>query len=337
MNLPASFLAAVFLGLTASDASSMQLTIDFSATNNPSSLGGLGSGQSFFPEDVVGYMNTPTLDLIGLSFWTGNLGGTGHATTYIAVYDGDPDTANLIGSSSNFVDTSSAAGLANYTELAWTFDSLRLNAGTEYWCVLSSSPMDVNPTNTVPRSLQEFDGQTAPNDAYRGTSIIANRAPHTESKDLRFLATFADPGAGLGTSYCTANPNSTGQSARIRATGSATAADNDVTLLADSLPQLAFCFFITSQAQGFVMNPGGSSGNLCLSGAVGRYVGSGQIQNSGLGGMISLPLDLTATPTPTGFVSVMASETWSFQAWYRDSSPSGPTSNFTDGYSVTFQ
>ncbi|MEM9381165.1 MAG: hypothetical protein AAGB93_14530, partial [Planctomycetota bacterium] len=88
--------------------------------------------------------------------------------------------------------------------------------------------------------------------------------------------------------------------------------------------------------QGFVPNPGGSSGNLCLGGAIGRYVGPGQIQNSGGSGEISLTLDLTRHPTPSGLVSVQPGETWSFTAWFRDAGSSGATSNFGDGYAISF-
>ncbi len=36
-----------------------------------------------------------------------------------------------------------------------------------------------------------------------------------------------------------------------------------------------------STVGGFVASPNGSQGNLCLAGSIGRYVGAGQIQNSG--------------------------------------------------------
>ncbi len=145
-----------------------------------------------------------------------------------------------------------------------------------------------------------------------------------------------EPASTIGTPYCTANANSTGVGAAMSASGSATASNNSLTLTASSMPTQAFGFFIVSQSQGFVANPGGSSGNLCLSGAIGRYVGSGQIQNSGSAGSISLPLDLTATPQPSGFVSVLQGEAWSFQCWFRDSSMAGPTSNFTNGLEIDF-
>ncbi|MEM9379636.1 MAG: hypothetical protein AAGB93_06755 [Planctomycetota bacterium] len=144
-------------------------------------------------------------------------------------------------------------------------------------------------------------------------------------------------GGGFGVPYCNAAPNSTGVAGTTRGTGSTVASANNVTLEAASLPTNAFGFFLTSQSQGFVQMPGGSSGNLCLGGNIGRYVGSGQILNSGNNGMFVLQLDLTQTPTPNGLVSVQAGETWNFTAWFRDSVGGTATSNFTDGLSVAFQ
>ena len=144
--------------------------------------------------------------------------------------------------------------------------------------------------------------------------------------------------SGIGVSYCgPAVANSTGSSAEISASGSAVASDNNLTLTADILPTNAFGFFLTSMTQGLVMGPGGSQGNLCLGGSIGRYVGPGQIQNSGATGSFSLALDLTQHPTPMGFVTVMGGQTWNFQAWYRDSVGGMATSNFTDGLSISFQ
>ena len=110
-----------------------------------------------------------------------------------------------------------------------------------------------------------------------------------------------------------------------------------VTLVANQLPQQVTGFFLASRTQEFTANPGGSHGDLCVGGEIGRFVGPGQIQNSGSSGTFQLALDLTRTPQPTGFVSVTPSETWNFQAWHRDSSVGIPLSNFTDAVSVTFQ
>lgn len=144
-------------------------------------------------------------------------------------------------------------------------------------------------------------------------------------------------GSGFGTNYCSTNPNSNGTEGVMSAAGSLTVADNDLTLTASSISRLAFGFFIVSRTEGFVSNPAGSAGNLCLGGAIGRYVGPGQIQNSGLAAEINLTVDLTMIPQPLGFEFVSPGDTWSFQLWHRDADSSGaPTSNFTDGLRLTF-
>ncbi|MGK0218314.1 MAG: V8-like Glu-specific endopeptidase, partial [Planctomycetota bacterium] len=76
----------------------------------------------------------------------------------------------------------------------------------------------------------------------------------------------------IGTVYCSpAVTNSTGMPGAIAASGSVQAATNDVTLVASDLPSNQFGFFLNSMMQGFAANPGGSQGNLCLAGSIGRY------------------------------------------------------------------
>jgi len=142
-------------------------------------------------------------------------------------------------------------------------------------------------------------------------------------------------GFGVGTNYCVANNNSTGAPAAIRGTGSATRALNNLGLVCSGLPANTLGFFLTSTTQGFTATPGGSAGNLCLGGAIGRY--SQLVQNSGAAGSISLALNLGALPTPTGPVSGAAGQTWNFQCWYRDAVGGTATSNFSNGLSVTLQ
>jgi len=141
----------------------------------------------------------------------------------------------------------------------------------------------------------------------------------------------------LGTNYCTANNNSTGTTGLMTATGSAMVASNNVMLNASRLSLNSFGFFLTSRTQGFVANPGGSSGNLCVGGAIGRFVGPGQIKNSGTSGAINLAINVNAMPSPVGPVAAMAGETWNFQAWHRDTNAGAPTSNFTNGLALLFQ
>ncbi len=138
----------------------------------------------------------------------------------------------------------------------------------------------------------------------------------------------------LGTRYCTpAVPNSSGQSAVISACGSDLADGGYFMLHATDLPLNQIGYFLASETQGFTANPGGSQGNLCLSGNIGRF--SQQIQSSGAAGSFTIQVDLTSIPTNPP-QSVIAGQTWNFQAWFRDMNP-GPTSNFTDGVSIAFE
>jgi FG-GAP repeat len=138
----------------------------------------------------------------------------------------------------------------------------------------------------------------------------------------------------IGVPYCgPAVSNSTGAPAALVAFGSRVAAAGRLRLVADSLPPERFAYFLTSAAAGFVAGPGGSQGNLCLSGPIGRFVQD--VANSGPLGRLVLEVDISALPLnpPHG---VAPGETWRFQAWFRDVNP-GPTSNFTDGVAVSFR
>ncbi|MEM9382236.1 MAG: hypothetical protein AAGB93_19935 [Planctomycetota bacterium] len=143
--------------------------------------------------------------------------------------------------------------------------------------------------------------------------------------------------AAIGTNYCATNPNSTGASGKMAAFGSVFVIANSLELTAFDLPNTAFGYFLVGEDRGFVANPGGSQGNLCIGGSVGRYVGPGQIQNTGQTGSFALVLDITMTPQPNGFVSIQSGETWRFQAWHRDSVGGAAVSNFTDGLEIAFQ
>jgi len=143
-------------------------------------------------------------------------------------------------------------------------------------------------------------------------------------------------GGGIGLNYCTANPNSTGATGVISATGSASIGANNLTLVASALPNNAFGFFVTSPLTASIPNPGGSAGVLCVGSPIGRYVGPGQIKNSGGTGSFSLLIDLNQIPTPTGPTAAVAGQTRNFQAWHRDVVAGSATSNFTNGLAVTF-
>jgi hypothetical protein len=141
-------------------------------------------------------------------------------------------------------------------------------------------------------------------------------------------------GPTLGANYCTAAANSTGVPAEIFASGSRFVVDNDFDLVGIQLPLNSNGYFIVAPTQAFVPSAGGSSGNLCVGSPTGRY--RAQLANSGIFGVINLAVDLTAIPQPNGNVVVQPGETWNFQLWFRDSVLGFATSNFTDGYTITF-
>ena len=151
--------------------------------------------------------------------------------------------------------------------------------------------------------------------------------------DFEVIETVCEDNSGPGDNYCVANVNSTGLPAAIGATGSEFVVDNDLTLIATQMPPNKFGYFLTSQTQGLVFNPGGSQGILCLGGTIVRYAQS--VLSTGSTGEFSLQIDLTNIPPPHN-APVMAGETWNFQTWYRDNNPD-QTSNFSDGLSITFQ
>ena len=157
------------------------------------------------------------------------------------------------------------------------------------------------------------------------------------SRDTEFDVLVVPDGGLLGSTYCTpSNVNSSGMPGVLLVGGSDSVAANGLTLLASDLPTNQFGFFLNSLSQGFIANPGGSQGNLCLTSGIGRYSRPGEIKNSGACGSFALDVDLTNTPTPLGSVGIQPGETWNFQAWFRDQNPTN-TSNFTDAVTVTFQ
>ena len=132
-------------------------------------------------------------------------------------------------------------------------------------------------------------------------------------------------------------PNSKGSPGSITVLGFEVLFFNDVDLTARALPTGSFGFFITSLTQGFTPIVPNSEGTLCVAGNVGRFVGPGQIQSSGSAGALTLSIDLSSHPTPTGLVAVQPGQTWHYQLWYRDAVGGQTTSNFTDAVAVTFQ
>jgi hypothetical protein len=139
---------------------------------------------------------------------------------------------------------------------------------------------------------------------------------------------------------CASNPNSTGVNSSMVVSGSPSVAADSVTLTA-TVTANSFGFFITSQDVGFVANPGGSQGNICLGANIGRFQnlaalsdGAGMIEISTTAGQWTL----NNIPQGSGPYMAQVGGTAHFQCWHRDTDPMGmPSSNFTDGVVVTWQ
>jgi len=114
----------------------------------------------------------------------------------------------------------------------------------------------------------------------------------------------------------------------ISADGNSHASRNCLHLLASDLAPNQFGYFLLSQVQTLIAQPGASVGNLCVGSPFGRF--RSQIGNSGLAGELAIDVDLFNVPQ---FGSIAAGDTWNFQAWFRDV---GGTSNFTDALEILF-
>lgn len=136
--------------------------------------------------------------------------------------------------------------------------------------------------------------------------------------------------------YCPAVANSTGEPAIVTAQGSRSVLINQLVLDVWQLPRQTLGMFAVNRTAGFVARAGGSHGNLCLGGGIGRYDRPGQIQSSGAAGHVTMAADLASIPTPAGFVAALPGETWRFTYWYRDVVGGQATSNFSDAVAVTF-
>jgi hypothetical protein len=145
-------------------------------------------------------------------------------------------------------------------------------------------------------------------------------------------------GGSIGSPVCVPVPNSTGQPALTTASGSLVAGANSLRLTTRQLPAGTLGYYVNSRTPGFVANPGGSAGNLCIADpvAMGRHdVGA---MMSSAAGTNFLDLDLTSVPMqPIGPMAVSAGETWYWQFWYRDTVSGVATSNFCDAIELTFQ
>ena len=271
-------------------------------------------------------------------------GAAGVFSVHAADLDGDGDPDVLSANDGPFFSVDKVAWYENLTFSDCNgngiHDPIDLSSGFSLDCNLNGTPDECE---IASGEALDCNGNGVPDscDLAAGSESDCNQNGVPDScelldpaRDLN-LSGVLDECEAIGSRYCTASANSSGLPGELSILGSPLLLQDDVTLIAHQLPLQTFGLFLTSRTPASINPVNGSQGTLCVSGSVGRYVGPGQIVNSGTIGAVALPIDLAAMPTPTGLVAATTFSTWYFQLWYRDANP-GPTSNFTDAVLVTF-
>ncbi|MEL6713220.1 MAG: hypothetical protein AAFP86_05565 [Planctomycetota bacterium] len=139
--------------------------------------------------------------------------------------------------------------------------------------------------------------------------------------------------ATLGAVECPGVANATGRPGELRAVGLSAASGNRVLLSLRDLPP-GLCYLpLVSRDAGFTANPGGSAGNLCLAGTIGRALDLAALSTDWGDGFAEL--DLARLPAGGVTAAALPGDTWRFQVWYRDCAALG-ASNLTNSVAVTF-
>ena len=185
-------------------ASASQGAYVISQSNEPTSQGSAGTGQSFTPSvGIVGDpgSSTATIDLTGFSLWSsggsanGGTSGVLLNTVFLLIYEGAPTytgstgafvPSNLIGASTNSIDHN--PNLAAGTELGWTFNNLTLNYTTTYFAVIAS-----NTTGSLGINDVGIGFRNSTLNPYAGGNALANDFVVQGTGDLKFSASFANP------------------------------------------------------------------------------------------------------------------------------------------------
>jgi len=138
--------------------------------------------------------------------------------------------------------------------------------------------------------------------------------------------------SSLGTLFCNSLPNSTGNTARLHAEGSASVALNDLELHAEFVPAGEPGLFFYGPAE--VAIPFGD-GTRCVSGPAGTIQRIYPYASAGEDGFLSATVDNTH-PVHAPQLAQPGS-TWKFQAWFRDSAAGGAGFNLSDGITLTLE
>lgn len=250
----------------------------------------------------------------------------------IALVDHDPQGATNPAGLFFELALLSSANQPNWTELSVTIDDTSQPSLPAGWTGFGAE--DPNTFEPILPAGVTFASVLASVDEVRITGAVPGFFFNNALFDMRIDNVAVELGGGLGTPYCSANQNSTGGIGTTVATGSAAAANNDVTLGARGLPPGQFGIFAVSRDAGQTPL---NAGILCLGGTLGRYSAPGQIFQADAGGAADLSIDLMAIPQGGVTVPALAGETWRFQAWHRDIVGGQATSNLALPTAVTLR
>lgn len=151
--------------------------------------------------------------------------------------------------------------------------------------------------------------------------------------DIAGAVHFASNPEAAGIQYCEGTTNSTGDRGFVALYGNRSTSGAKA-IEASALPPGQFGLLIVGRLMDSTPGAGGSSGTLCLGGALGRYNAS--ISAANAAGRISFPVDPTAIPQGSGLVAALAGQRFNWQVWHRDINGAGVTSNFTNAVSLRF-
>ena len=182
-----SYAMLLGLALSISSVSAQALRYSISQSKGADTFGAKSTGQTFTPN--VGIAPAPgapaTLPLELVTLHHGNYSPSApSATTYLNIYDGDPNTTGkFVGSSANSIDTRK---LKFRDPMVWQFDKLQLQYTSKYWAVMSSTKtaggLDVAVSlETEPRAGNSYSG---------GAGLIANIVEHKSGVDAKFTIDF---------------------------------------------------------------------------------------------------------------------------------------------------
>ena len=152
------------------------------------------------------------------------------------------------------------------------------------------------------------------------------------------IASWENSSCNPFSTYCQANPNSTGALGVISGSGTAQyTSPAPLVISAASMPPQSFTYLVCGDETAFVQGPGGSAGNLCVGGAIGRFFSS--IQQVASNGTATTNVALSLIPHPVlGTIALQTGDNYHFQWWHRDSGGAGlPSSNFTNALRVVVQ